>query len=254
MKPPDPMNLGIIKFLWIVLLLSSTFISSPATLLCQADPASEWHLLYQNVRDGRVAREEARRELRRLEASLRNVFSKDPEGEKDDRFCFPLEGYSSDAIGGKGGSGYRAAGYDFFEGNAHKGHPGHDLFIRDKDQDQLDDRSGRPVAVLSASAGMVVSVNSGWEASSPVRGGNYIWIFEPGRSRYFYYAHLDEIFVRVGQVVSPGDRLGTVGRTGVNAYPKRSPTHLHFVVHRSRDGCPIPVNPYPELLRAKQTR
>lgn len=243
------------KFLWIVLLLSaSMFIALPTTLLCQADPASEWHLLYLRIRDGRVARKEAQRELGRLEASLRNVFSEDPEEEGDGRLCFPLEGYTPDAIGGKGGSGYRIAGYDFFEGNVHRGHPGHDLFIRDKDQDQLDDRSGSPVTVLSASAGMVVSVNAGWEASSPIRGGNYIWIFEPRRSRYFYYAHLGEIFVRIGQTISTGQRLGTVGRTGVNAYPKRSPTHLHVAVHQSRDGCPVPINPYLELLRGKQTR
>ena len=70
------------------------------------------------------------------------------------------------------------------------------------------------------------------------------------QSQYFYYAHLDRVFVRVGQIVSKGEPLGTVGRTGVNAYPKRSPTHLHFVVHQSVSGYPKPFNPYTEWGKA----
>jgi len=108
------------------------------------------------------------------------------------------------------------------------------------------------VEVISASSGIVVSINLNWEPSSPIRGGNYIWIYEPIGSRYFYYAHLNEIFVTVGQIISKCDRLGTAGRTGVNAYPKRSPTHLHFTVHQSKDGYPEPINPYTELIKANQ--
>jgi murein DD-endopeptidase MepM/ murein hydrolase activator NlpD len=141
-------------------------------------------------------------------------------------------------------------GYDFFDGNQHRGHPGHDIFIRDKNQDGLDDRTGRPVEVLAAAPGIVVSLNLNWEPSSSIRGGDYIWIFEPARSRYYYYAHLNEIFIRVGQVVEKGENLGTVGRTGLNAYPKRSPTHLHFVIHQSKDGYPKPINPYRELVNS----
>ena len=116
-------------------------------------------------------------------------------------------------------------------------------------QDGLDDVTGRPVDVISASTGMVVSVNLNWEPSSPIRGGNYIWIYDPIKSRYYYYAHLNEIFVSVGQIVSKGNRLGTVGRTGVKAYPKRSPTHLHFQVLQSVDGYPKPINPYMDLTK-----
>jgi murein DD-endopeptidase MepM/ murein hydrolase activator NlpD len=168
----------------------------------------------------------------------------------EDRFGFPLRGYGPSAIGGKGGSGYQLEGYDFFDGNQHKGHPGHDIFIQDKNQDGLDDGTGKPVEVISASSGIVVSANLNWEPSSPIRGGNYIWLYEPIKSRYYYYAHLNEIFVNVGQIVSKGERLGTVGRTGVKAYPKSSPTHLHFVVHQSIEGHPLPINPFEELVRS----
>ncbi len=243
-----------IKNLFLIILLVSTFsLFFPSeSISSQIDPASEWHLLYIKIRDRLIPKEEALSKLNKLEALLKDSYLKNSEKELDESLHFPLKGYSFRFIGGKGGSGYQALGYDFFDGNEHKGHPGHDIFIRDKNQDGLDDMTGKPVEVISVSPGMVVSVHSNWKPSSPLRGGNYIWIFEPIKSRYFYYAHLNQIFVKVGQIVSKGDRLGTVGRTGMNAYPKRSPTHLHFVVHQSVDGYPKPVNPYIDLVKGGQ--
>lgn len=227
----------------------------PLSLLpSQIDPALEWHDLYVKIRDHLISKEEAKAKLKEFERLLKEIYLKSGEKERDDRLCFPLKGYSFDSIGGKEGSGYQPQGYDFFDGNDHKGHPGHDIFILDKNQDGLDDRTGKPVDVISASSGIAVSVNLDWKPLSPLRGGNYIWIYEPIQSRYFYYAHLNEIFVTVGQIVSKGDLLGTVGRTGVNAYPSRSPTHLHFVVHHSDDGYPKPINPYMEWGRGHLIR
>ena len=236
------------KSLLIPLFICAVFY--PSSILSQTDPAFEWDLLYLKIRDRLISKQEAQEKLKTLEASLKLLYSRTGSLEQNDRLCFPLKGYGPSAIGGKEGSGYQTFGYDFFDGNQHKGHPGHDIFIRDKNQDGVDDVTGKPVEVVSTSQGVVVSINLNWESSSPIRGGNYIWIYEPIKSRYFYYAHLDKIFVRVDQIVSKGDRLGTVGRTGVNAYPKKSPTHLHFVVHQSVDGYPIPINPYMELLKA----
>ncbi|MFB3886736.1 MAG: M23 family metallopeptidase [Thermodesulfobacteriota bacterium] len=237
----------------VALLISTLFlISIPIPIPSQIDPASEWNLLYVKIRDRRITKGEALNKLKEIEVFLKEFYLKNSEKEFDEGLCFPLKGYSFHFIGGKRGSGYQPQGYDFFDGNDHRGHPGHDIFIWDKNQDGLDDRTGKPAEVLSVSPGIVVSVHSNWRPSNPLRGGNYIWTFEPIKSRYHYYAHLNEIFVKVGQIVSKGDRLGTVGRTGVNAYPKRSPTHLHFVVHESVDGYPKPVNPYKELVRPER--
>jgi len=222
---------------------------SPA--LSQENPAQEWHLLYLKIRDSKISKEEALTKLKSLEPLLKNHIIRSSNGKSEDRFGFPLKGYGPSAIGGKGGNGYQIEGYDFFDGNRHKGHPAHDIFIRDKNQDSLDDRTGKPIEVISVSSGMIVSINLHWELSSPIRGGNYIWVYDPIKSRYYYYAHLNEIYVKVGQIVSKGERLGTVGRTGVKASPKRSPTHLHFVVHQSIDGYPKPINPYEELIHAR---
>jgi len=229
-------------------------VSYPWSTLSQMDPASEWNLLYLKIRDGDISKEKAQEKLKELEVSLKDFYLRTTNPKENDRLCFPLKGYGPSAIGGKGGSGYQTQGYDFFDGNRHKGHPAHDIFIRDTNQDGLDDITMKPVEVISASSGVVVSVNLNWEPSSPIRGGNYVWIFEPVKSRYYYYAHLNEIFAKVGQVVSKGERLGTVGRTGVNAYPKRSPTHLHFTVHQSIDGYPKPMDPYSELIKASREK
>lgn len=239
--------------LFLIVLLTFTFVLIYySTLSSQIDPASEWHLLYPKIRDRLISREEARVKLKEWEVLLKDYYLKSWNEKIDDRLCFPLKGCNSHSIGGRGGSGYQTKDYDFFDGNQHKGHPGHDIFIRDKNRDGLDDITKRPVEVISASSGIVVSINLNWEPSSPIRGGNYIWIYEPIKSRYFYYAHLDKIFVRVGQIVAKGDRLGSVRRTGVNAYLKKSPTHLHFTVHQSIDGYPKPINPYSELVKASQ--
>ena len=251
---------------WVMsfLILCVTFF--PSFSLGQGNPFFEWNILYPKIRDRLISKEEAQGKLKALELSIREYTSQPltseaprPQGGassglaggQEDRLCFPLKGYTFHSMGGTKGSGYQVQGYDFFDGSQHKGHPGHDIFIRDKDQDGVDDRTGIPVDVLSVCSGVVVSVNGDWEPSSSVRGGNYVWVYHPIKGRYFYYAHLREIAVSVGQVVSRGDRLGTVGRTGLNAYPKRSPTHLHFSVHQSLDGTPRPMDPYFDLVRAE---
>jgi len=221
----------------------------PSLLGASQEPASRWDLLYTKVRDGLAAREEARKELGELEILLKEGYDL-AEKKGEERFYFPLREYTPHSIGGKRGEGYKPGRFDFFDGNRHKGHPGHDIFIQDKDQDGLDDITGKPVEVLAASSGIVVSVHSDWQPGSPVRGGNYIWIFDPGKGRYYYYAHLNRILVRVGDWVPAGETLGTVGRTGLNAYPKRSPTHLHFSIFQSVHGYPSPIDPYPDLIRA----
>jgi len=216
-------------------------------------PAEDWHLLYPKIRDRLVPKDEAGVKLKELERALGDFYLRTRD-RKEEPLLFPLKGYDATSIGGKRGNGYQAQGYDFFDGSGHKGHPGHDIFIRDRNQDGLDDVTGEPVMVVSSSSGIVVSVNIAWAPSSPIRGGNYIWIYEPVKSRYFYYAHLNEVFVRVGQIVSIGNRLGTVGRTGVNAYRTRSPTHLHFTIHQSGDGYPKPIDPYPELVKVRESK
>lgn len=195
------------------------------------------------IRDRRIKRDDALICLRIFEPWLKEYFEKNG-GKVNKNWVFPVKGYGFKDIG-KGG--YKPFGYDFFDGNKHKGHPAVDIFVRDRNQDLIDDITGRPVDILSVSSGVVVAVNKGWKPGSIIRGGNYIWVYDPIDKSYLYYAHLDSVFVKPGDIVEPGERIATLGRTGLNAYPKRSPTHLHISYLKSVNGYPKPENIYKKL-------
>jgi murein DD-endopeptidase MepM/ murein hydrolase activator NlpD len=166
-------------------------------------------------------------------------------------WVFPLRGYTWRAIGGTNGNGYSDKGYRYLDGNRHLAHPAHDIFIADKDQDQMDDRTGKPVDVLAVADGVVIACCDTWAVGSALRGGKYIWLYHPGSGTFTYYAHNRMILVVPGDVVRQGQKIAEVGRTGFNAYPHRSPTHLHFSSFRLVDGLPVPFNGFAELKKAK---
>jgi len=169
----------------------------------------------------------------------------------DNTLIFPLKGYKASAIGGVHGNGYSDIGYSYFDGNKHLAHPAHDIFIRDKDQDGIDDKTGQPVDVLSVADGVVLACRNQWDVQSDLRGGRYIWIYHPQLNMITYYAHNREILVTPGDVVKQGQKIAEVGRTGFNAFKKRSPTHLHFGTYRLQGGVPLPFNPYSQLTKAQ---
>jgi peptidoglycan LD-endopeptidase LytH len=219
----------------------------------QENPCIEFDKLNTLVRDGLIEREKARNQIRELLPRLREYFyEKGGVDSNPKSWVFPLQGYGPNAIGGTNGSGYIAGGYNYFDGNRHTGHPAHDIFIRDKDQDEMDDTTRKPVNVLSMSSGVVVASASEWKAGSDLRGGKYIFIYDPASNGLFYYAHNREIFVEPGKIVKPGDVVATVGRSGKNAYPPRSPSHLHIMYLSIEDGYPKPKDLYQALLSANR--
>lgn len=110
---------------------------------------------------------------------------------------------------------------------------------RDRTHQGVDIFAARGTTVTSASFGVVVSVREGG------LGGRQVWVLGPGRQRH-YYAHLDDWAPGLanGDVVAPGDALGSVGDTG-NA--RGTPPHLHYGIYGG-DGA---IDPLP-LLRAVQ--
>lgn len=166
-------------------------------------------------------------------------------------FQFPLKGYNYKAIGGTNGNGYSAKGYHYIDGNKHLAHPAHDIFINDRNQDCIDDRTLKPVDVLAADNGVVIACTNSWDPSGNLRGGKYIWIYHYYTGIFTYYAHNNNIFVKPGDEVKQGQKIAEVGRTGYNAYKKRSPTHLHFSTFKLVDDIPVPYNPYEQLKKAK---
>lgn len=200
------------------------------SVFAQVNPAQEWQNLERQIRDGKIAKVEAARAMAEANEKIRQ-YLKEQKFERTlcDSWVFPLRGHNVPPTIDK--DRYAPKDYDFFDGNRHKGHPAYDIFIKDKDFDCIEDETCKfAETIVSISSGVVVSVNNGWKYPSDIRGGNYIYIYDDVSDRVFYYAHLNHIFVNLGQIVNAGDVLGTLGRTGKNAYPHRSPTHLHLMV------------------------
>ena len=101
-------------------------------------------------------------------------------------------------------------------------------------------------AVYAANNGTVVAATGGCVAGylgCNGRRGNYI-IINHNIGYYTTYMHLASIYVKVGQVVARGQKIGTMGNTGEvypvpSSYSPYSGTHLHFATTRgdpSRGG------------------
>ncbi|MDZ4710918.1 MAG: M23 family metallopeptidase [bacterium] len=218
--------------------------------------AEGWKPIMVDVREAKLSRNDAVDLMNRFTNQLWDFMEARIKAKKTRKYSveewvFPVKGYTPNAIGGSGGSGYVPSGFDFFEVNS-GGHPAHDVFIDDNNQDCIDDGTGDQVKILSMSGGIVVETRKDWTTERmDLRGGNIVYVYDNYTNGFFYYAHLKDVNVNVGELVKPGLVLGTMGRTGKNAYPSRSPTHLHIMYLRSFDGDLRPENIYPDLVKAK---
>jgi murein DD-endopeptidase MepM/ murein hydrolase activator NlpD len=201
--------------------------------------------LNNRVLNGTIKRADAAKQFKTLLGQIKGSVST-----VNPAWVFPLKGYKSSAIGGPNGNGYSDKGYNYLDGNKHTAHPAHDIFINDKNQDGIDDRTLNPVDVLAVADGIVVACSNEWEPTSALRGGKFIWVYHPSAGIFSYYAHNRAIFVQPGDEVKQGDKIAEVGRTGLNAYKKRSPTHLHFSAFKIVNGLPVPFNPYQQLVKS----
>ena len=219
------------------------------------NPTKNWLTLMRQVRDAKLQRRQAIDSMGRLTDELYMYMylkNKDPVDKSE--WVFPVRGYSWSAIGGSQGSGYIIADFDFFDNNS-GGHPAHDIFINDKNQDAIDDNTNKPVEILSMSGGVVVETRKNWTPEMmDIKGGNIVYVYDNFSDGLFYYAHMNKVYVNVGDFVMPGTVLGIMGRTGKNAYPLRSPTHLHLMYVKNHDGDLTPVNMYDELTKVKSIK
>lgn len=226
--------------------------TSGVTLQSAVSPYVTFNTLNTLIRDGKIARPAAQVELRRVLAEVAQEYHRKRDSRQlPEAWIFPVAGYDSRAITGGKNKGYIAGGYDYFSGNRHGGHPSFDIFIHDRNQDGLDDRTQQPVQVLAMTGGIVVALEREWEQGSLLRGGKYLWVYDPHNELLVYYAHNSQLHVELGEVVKPGDVIATVGRSGYNAAKRRSPTHLHLTVLKVKEGSPLPVNVYQELAQMR---
>lgn len=206
--------------------------------------------LLVDIREYKLTPVQACERFQEMMCVMKNAFPATRYDSTQVQLCFPLMGFDFRAVGGYG-SGYIPRGYDLFDQAKKGSHPAHDIFMKDKNQDSRDDRTGDYVPVLSTTNGVVIATENGWQTGSEYRGGNYIWIYDTTNGGLWYYAHQREIYVKIGQVVRAGQKIALVGRTGFNAAMPRSDTHLHMAYLRIDDeGNPFPVNTYGWLKQA----
>lgn len=221
-----------------------------------ADPVARWEGFEKQVRDQALPKDSLKAAFRAVWAALPGPDTARVAGPRPDSpWVFPLAGYAVSSVG-KGGfrpgiryGGSPIRGYDFFDGNRHGGHPAYDIFIRDRNQDSRDDRGGKPVPVVAPMRLLVLSRETDWEPGSELRGGKYLWARSLQEDLLIYFSHLDSVIARPGDTLAAGSPLGTVGRTGRNAHAGRSPTHLHLMALRVRDGRITPFDFRPLLGR-----
>ncbi len=247
------MNRLIINAFFAAFLLAPGIITQLA-----AAPIISWENYEVKVRDGLIDKSSAKAELPGVVNAIREVCAEYDFIEKQS-WVFPLQGYSLKSIAPKG-SDFQPdivygvspiKGYNFFDGNRHGGHPAHDIFIKDKDQNDLDDQTRQPVEALAMVDSIVLSTFITWQKGSKLRGGNYIWLYNPKLDQFFYYAHLDKVLVASGDFVKAGTVIGTVGRTGLLANKKSSPTHVHLMVLKYENRILKPFEYYQELKHAR---
>jgi peptidoglycan LD-endopeptidase LytH len=211
------------------------------------DPMVEWNAFEKSVRDQIIRKGDAKKQFPELFKALKDACQKYKFNQASS-WRFPVQGYTIRDIGEGGfkpdiryGSS-SIKGYDFYDGNRHGGHPAYDIFISDRNRDTLDDRTQKPAMILAPVDLLILSVENDWKPDSEIRGGRYIWALDPLRDRIFYFAHLNEIHTSAGMFCRAGSIIGTVGRSGKNAMPARSPTHLHFMVLEIKGSALIPLD------------
>ena len=91
----------------------------------------------------------------------------------------------------------------------------------------VDFRNPKGTPILAADAGVVIQVSNSGSPGKTIK-------LSHGNGLETWYEHCDAMFVSVGQVVSKGEKIGTVGATG-NA----TGYHLHFEVRKNG----VPQNP-----------
>lgn len=210
-------------------------------------PVVAWEEFEKAVRDQTIKKEEARREFPNIYKGLKEICKKYPFS-ADSKWLFPVKGYGKKDVG-RGGfrpdiyyGSSPIKGYDFYDGNQHGGHPAYDIFIRDKNQDAIDDRTSKSVSVIAPVDMLILSVETTWDQGSEIRGGRYIWALDPTHDQIIYFAHLNDVMVKPGSFIKAGSEIGTVGRSGKNAFSPTSPTHLHLMALKVDGATLIPFD------------
>ncbi|MGR3810667.1 M23 family metallopeptidase [Jiulongibacter sp. NS-SX5] len=203
------------------------------------------------IREEKIDSQTAELEFKRIINELHSIYMPAEYDSLAMNLVFPLRTKNYKSVGGRG-RGFYARHFNLFDHSVAKSHPAHDIFIYDVNRDCKDDNTDEYVDVVSVNDGVVIATETEWTEEMGYKGGNYVWVLDFKSGGLWYYAHQRVVYVKEGQIVEQGDKIGEVGRSGFNAERNRSDTHLHLMFLKiDKAGNPTPVNHYPWLKKAK---
>jgi hypothetical protein len=210
--------------------------------LMSTAPSYNFDELYRAIRTRKIAPKEAKRHFaviiescHRQYGGIRFVQAPIP--------VFPLKGYSYKTSYDVTQNDFSDSAANFFEPMATT-HPAIDLTIADKNNDGLDDKTKKPVEVLSISEGVVLAVHKTAGSKAVKQGVNYIWIYDFYNRQLWYYGFCNKVNLLPGDRVSPGTPMGVVGLSGNLRCKKNKSTRLHLMVFNlDEDNMPKVVSP-----------
>ncbi|HWA05213.1 MAG TPA: M23 family metallopeptidase [Ignavibacteria bacterium] len=231
------------------ILIAVVFIFFLTPMIFTQSVFERWHKTDQLIRDRKIDEDAAMDSIvMYVKLGKQEFRSYVIPGTKRSDWVFPMSdftwySYRSD------GKDYKDEFFSYFQGGEFKGHPAHDIFIIDKDTNSFEDSTGRQVPAIAMVTGIVLSTYDTWFRADFLRSGNYIKLFDPESEAIFYYSHLDSVFVKPGQLVIAGDKIGYIGRTGRKAI--RGKTHIHIAYYKIDDGDPVPEDILNDLYKAQ---
>lgn len=209
-----------------------------------------WHKTDQLIRDRKIDEDDAMDSIKMyVKLGVKEFRAYGIPGTKRSDWVFPMSDFTWSSYR-TDGKDYKDRFFSYFQGGEFKGHPAHDIFVLDKDTNTFEDSTGRQVPAIAMVTGIVISTYGTWFRADFLRSGNYIKLFDPESKAMFYYSHLDSVFVKPGDIVKAGDKIGYIGRTGRKAI--RGKTHIHIGYYKiDDDGEPIPEDIIEDLYLAQ---
>jgi peptidoglycan LD-endopeptidase LytH len=239
----------------VIVLLSLVFFNADRSpnfvFLDDRNILARFKAMLVDIRNQNITPATAEAEFVQVMKDLRDMYPNAIDSSEIEPLVFPLVASHISAVGGAG-RGFYARKFNLFDHSVRGSHPAHDIFIYDPDQDCKDNRKKDYVDIVSVGHGLVLATEKNWSDTSAYRGGNYVWVYDFERGGLWYYAHHRKVVVEPGQILKAGDKIGEVGRTGANAFNKRSDTHLHLMyLQLDANLLPKPINYYPWLFHSK---
>ena len=61
-------------------------------------------------------------------------------------------------------------------------------------------------------------------------------VYYPAEKEFYRYCHLQEVFVKEGDIIADGTMIGSVGHSGTNASKPGRGEHLHLEINQYRQA------------------